>query len=184
MADKKSDRPSKIDPAVLAKLKAFVRRLRKGPLDPSVTMQFIVRLLEIALKMHTVQKREIFEMGKYWLPPMSEAEIQEEKDFIARFMLEKGWSVRVAAKTAESIWPRPGRPTTKRHLARTAFDMWLANPQKSWMQVTREVCNCGKSAHDFQCKDQLLQQVKDLKIVMRKYKIPIPPRLRIMKAKQ
>jgi hypothetical protein len=72
------------------------------------------------------------------------------------------------------IKKRRGQPITKRPLAVPAYEMWLADPQKSWMQVTRELCNCRKQAHDYTCKEQLKQQVNDLKNLLRRYQISVP----------
>lgn len=71
-----------------------------------------------------------------------------------------------------------GRPITRRYLAVTAFDNRLTDPRKSWMRVTLELCPSRKSPHDARCKDQLLQRVKELKLVLKKYQIVIPVRPR------
>lgn len=127
-------------------------------------------------------------------PPMSETQAQASIDELEKDLLSAGMratEVLSALRVQGSLGNldkltrkrSQGRPITKRHLAVKAYDLSLANPTKSWMQVTRQVCNCGESSHDFQCKDQLLQQVKDLKNVLRKYRILIPPRLRATKPK-
>jgi len=175
LADKSSDPIAKMKPSMLAKARSWVRRCYKVR-GESVEWELIIRIMEIVLRMRREHEGEVAELGRWWLPPVTAQQSKADKEWVAKKLLERGGSVTEAAERAEMFCRHVGRPVTKRHLALQAFDMWLQNPHKSWMQVTREVCNCGKPSHDLRCKDQLLQQVKDLKNFLKKYEIPIPSR--------
>jgi len=68
-----------------------------------------------------------------------------------------------------------GAPTKKRELGIEALAMQLSNMK--WMDVTKEICDCGKSKHDHWCKERIRLEAYELKKLFRKYDIGDVPAL-------
>jgi hypothetical protein len=116
-----------------------------------------------------------------WIGPslstMSDNERNEALAAMQSVLLAEGFTpLKVVDALKAAQQPAAGRPSTKRHLALTALDMWLTNPKLSWAQVTRRVCNCGKSDHGMECQEQLRQQVNDLRSFLKRLGIEVLPR--------
>jgi hypothetical protein len=65
-----------------------------------------------------------------------------------------------------------GRPPSRRPVAIAALELKLTKPSLSWAEVTRAVCDCGKSRqeHDGDCKAKVDARLKELRVLLRKYK--------------
>jgi len=67
-----------------------------------------------------------------------------------------------------------GAPPIKREQGIKALEMHLSGMK--WMDVTKEICDCGKSEHDHWCKERIRQETLELKKLLRKYEIgDVPP---------
>ena len=68
-----------------------------------------------------------------------------------------------------------GAPTTKRELGITALEMHDSGMK--WMELTTEICDCGKSKHNHWCKERIRLEAFELKKLLRKYEIGDVPAL-------
>ena len=67
-----------------------------------------------------------------------------------------------------------GAPTKKRESGIKAFEMHLSG--MTWMELTTEICDCGNSKHDWDCKERIRHQAFEVLKLLRKYKIgDVPP---------
>ena len=123
---------------------------------------------------------ELREIAGWIGPPLSKMSASERSEALGAaqsgLLAEGVTPLKVVDALQDAQQPAAGRPSTKRHLAVTGLDMWLTNPRLSWSQVTRRVCNCGKSDHGMQCQEQLRQQVNDLRSFLNRLGIEVPPR--------
>ncbi len=68
-----------------------------------------------------------------------------------------------------------GAPTKKRESGIKALEMQLSDMK--WMDVAKEICDCGKSKHDHWCKERIRLEAFELKKLLRKYEIGDVPAL-------
>jgi len=68
-----------------------------------------------------------------------------------------------------------GAPTTKRELGITALEMHDSGMK--WMELTAEICDCGKNKHNHWCKERIRLEAFELKKLLRKYEIGDVPAL-------
>jgi hypothetical protein len=133
-------------------------------------------------KLKVIQQgiEELQEIAGWIGPPLSKMSDNERDEALdtmqSNLLAERVTPRKVVEALQAAQQPATGRPSTKRHLAVTGLDMWLTNPKLSWTQVTRRVCNCGKSDHGMECQEQLRQQVNDLRSFLKRLGIKVPPR--------
>jgi len=66
-----------------------------------------------------------------------------------------------------------GAPVKKRESGIKAFEMKLSG--MTWMELTTEICDCGNSKHDWDCKERIRHQAFEVLKLLRKHKIGDPP---------
>jgi len=67
-----------------------------------------------------------------------------------------------------------GAPTKKRELGIKALEMQLSGIK--WIDVTKEICDCGNSEHSSSCQERIRHQAFELLKLLRKYEIGgVPP---------
>ena len=67
----------------------------------------------------------------------------------------------------------PGRPIEHRDLAIRALELKSADRPPTWAEIAQKLCPCGKTQHDDTCAKNIRRNVNRLKLVLKKYSIPI-----------
>ena len=96
--------------------------------------------------------------------PRSKAEITGEDEE----------AIRAIGKLLVEVKGLRGAPVKKRELFLEALEKHLSG--LTWTELTKEICDCGKSKHDFRCKESIRSGANELKSLLRQYNIgDVPP---------
>jgi hypothetical protein len=153
-------------PVVAALLDLYIVRLKAIVAWPPK-----VRALAVLLAPRP-ELDDLLELGSWVLRKGPRHWPDEERDQLISVFERTGFSNQGAKMQTRGITSRSGgRPASRRPVAIAALELKLRKPSLSWIEVTRELCNCGreKAEHDDYCKAKLLTRFKELRKLLRKH---------------
>jgi len=101
---------------------------------------------------------------------------KEEVNELAKHMLSRGFPFDVVRAVLKVGSPRlRGRPVSKRRLAIRVLEAKIASPELSWARLAWRFCDCGQKRHGFTCREAIRKSVGQLKKLIAKYHIVLPP---------
>ena len=118
--------------------------------------------------------RKIAEIAKEWgqlislIFPSVERLSIDKGMYIANLMRQESFASEEVEQVLKRIGKKAaGRPASRRAIAIRARDMWIADSKRSWPEITRALCACGKG-HTIKCQDNIRRQKLHLEKSMKR----------------
>lgn len=128
------------------------------------------RVTAIAHQIRTTAE-EIAELANWIYAPRKPLTVDQALQ-LANEVRDVGYPPEEIKRTFEMSQKREkGRPADKRRIVLAAFDLRRQQPQPSWQQIANQLCTCGKSKHDWKCREAVRQGVIAFELILRKYQL-------------
>ena len=134
-------------------------------------------------------KAKVVELGEKWLAAMKDVSELIKWSYpydkavsvsdalrLAAELRDVCSSEEIATNIIKKIGKKPARrPATNRPIAILALEAKIREPEKGWTwgRLANEFCCCGKTTHDFRCRENVRKGVKRLQSVLEKYAIDL-----------
>ena len=111
-----------------------------------------------------------------YLKPAGEIESErlQQKVKMLDLMSSEATTFQLMYPVVEDVFKKPaGRHVSRPAIAVRALQLKI-DTGRSWMEISAEVCDCGKGIHDDNCRENLRQSIRTLRDLLQKCGVEVP----------